>query len=103
MKRKRPTKTLCQRQHFKNRLAERFGITINKITYNDLLMVVRNQSGIVKLMVNGVLKTFRHRGDCYKQTNRISIHYIISDDQDIVIPIAYDKDRKTLVTTHQKL
>lgn len=73
-------KTYAQREHFKRRIAERCGITVNRHTYRDIIEAIQdNRATFVE-----------------KQSNRISVWLL--EVQGVQVKVVYDKQRKTLVT-----
>lgn len=81
----------CQKMHFKNRMLERFGITVNNDFYRKILHSV-TECEPSKYENNKIVAVFRE-----KQTNRTSIYnlYINGDGPHTVV---HDNKRNTLVT-----
>jgi hypothetical protein len=77
-------KHVCQRTHFKNRVLERYGLSINKESYK--LIVDKIQNGESTYLGKRSLRTSYHKVDFYG-TNII---------------VVYDKTRGTLVTALSK-
>jgi hypothetical protein len=79
MKKKKP-KTYCQREHFKRRLWERYGLSINRHEYRDIVVAIQsNQFAFLE-----------------RESNRVTIWLGIV--QGVHVPIVYDSMRKTAVT-----
>ena len=97
----RPNKANCQKNHFKNRLKERYGLTINNDGYNAIIRAIHTGEK-QNVSFNGhnvaVVASFRA-----KQSNRLSVYALLLSNIEGEIPMIYDKERKTLVTTHPDL
>ena len=71
-----------QKSHFRRRVFERYGITINEGEYEYLVSQIKKRTAQVTFL--------------YKQSNRVSIHKIIYKQLSLVV--VYDKLRKSLIT-----
>lgn len=91
----------AQRIHFKRRLAERFGIEINRETYNNIIEAI-NTSRKVPVKLNGIdfNLSASYRA---KQSNRVKVYCLNIDGVAGEIPVAYDTLRKELVTAHPEM
>jgi len=81
---KYPRKDKGQRVHFKNRLMERYGMTIDRSGIKAIGELIRNGD------------TIQSR----KSTNRVSVHTIIYQGKEL--RVAYDKSRKQVVSALPK-
>jgi len=78
---KREDKTLTQREHFKRRLRERYGISINRHEYRDVVEWIQQAD----------------YSDCLeKQSNRVTVWLV--PIQGTNVPVVYDKHRHTAVS-----
>lgn len=73
-------KKASQEEHFKRRMRERFGISISRKRYDELV-------GLIKSNKATLLE---------KQSLRVNKYKITIDSKDYIV--IYDKNRKTLVT-----
>lgn len=74
------TKYFCQKEHTKQRAVERFGISLNKRKYQEIVGMIRGgQSQFV----------------C-AQSNRVSVHRLQYEGKEI--GVVYDKQRKSIAT-----
>ncbi len=73
-------KRYAQREHFKKRMFERYGITVNRTLYRDMVNMVQRSDGIF----------------LGQQSNRLKVWRLFVHDQHITI--VYDSIRKELVT-----
>lgn len=91
-----------QKQHFINRLNERYGIKLNRIAYSQIIESILTGKRVLIDYGNGVklntLASYRA-----KQSNRLSVWALVIEGIDDVIPVIYDNQRKSLVTTHPDL
>ncbi len=78
---KKPTKSVSQEIHAKDRALTRFNIHLSSEDYIDIIKDI--QAGKTTCVE--------------KQSNRISLHYVTLPDGQEVIAV-YDKTRKTIVT-----
>lgn len=76
------TKKSCQKQHFKDRLLERYNLVANKSDYMDLcVMIKNNHPDVIHLL---------------RQSNRVSVKWVLFKGKRVVV--VYDSLRGTLVT-----
>lgn len=72
-----------QKSHFRRRVYERYGLTINEGEYNFLVSCIKsNKKDVVQFLM--------------RQSNRITVHLLTY--KDIQVVGVYDKIRKSLVT-----
>lgn len=74
-------KTYAQREHFKKRLFERFGLTINRYKYKEIVDKIQNNQA-------KRIET---------QSRRLTLYLV--EIQGIPVKVVYDHQRKTVVTT----
>lgn len=94
-------KATAQRIHFKNRLRERFGLSIDNDSYRRMCDTISKASP-QEVVVNGhnlVCKAlFRE-----KSNNRNTLFALQFEGVAGEIPVVYDRQRKSLVTTHPNM
>lgn len=73
-------KTYAQREHFKKRLFERFGLTINRYKYKEIVDKIQNNQA-------KRIET---------QSRRLTLYLV--EIQGIPVKVVYDHQRKTVVT-----
>lgn len=97
----RPPKNLCQRNHFKNRMRQRFGLTITKETYKAIIQAIQTNTR-QNVTINGhelsMIVSYRR-----EQTNRVSVWVIAFGGVEGEIPVTYDKTRGEMITAHPDL
>lgn len=88
-RRNKQTKTHTQRDHFKRRMMERYGLTVNRHEYRFM----------VEMIQNGEAEFIE------KQSNRVSAFWLnltvddgVGNSEIVRVRVIYDKLRKTLVT-----
>lgn len=95
------SKQKCQKEHFKERLKERYGLVINNEGYNAIVKsIVSGTKQVVSFNGHKVNVVTSYRA---KQSNRLSVYVMVLGGIEETIPVIYDKERKTLVTTHPDL
>ena len=80
-KHKREDKTITQREHFKRRLRERYGISINRHEYREIVEWIQEAP---------------HKNRLEQQSNRVTVWLV--PIQGVNVPVVYDKQRKTAVS-----
>lgn len=97
----RPSKGNCQKNHFKKRLQERYGLTITNEGYRGIIQAIQTSSKVPVAYNGHVISTIAsYRA---KQSNRLSVYALLLQGIDGIIPVVYDRERKSLVTTHPDL
>ena len=97
----KPNKGNCQKNHFKKRLKERYGLTISNEGYRGIIQAIQTSSKVPVAYNGHVISTIAsYRA---RQSNRLSVYILRLQGIDGMIPVVYDRDRKTLVTTHPDL
>ena len=94
-------KALAERQHFKNRLQERYGLAINKEGYENIIKAIETKQR-VEVSFNGH-KTSLIASYRAMQSKRVSVWLLMLKGIAEPIPVAYDEIRKELITTHPDL
>lgn len=95
------SKSNAQRQHFKNRMEERFGLKINNETYRTFIKAIETNTRQT-VTINGhslnVVASYRA-----KQSHRVTIWALILGSIPEPIPVAFDTLRHELITAHPEL
>ena len=94
-------KSYAQRDHFKKRLQERYGLAINADSYKAILEAI-DTGNRVAVVLNGhtlnLVASYRA-----SQSKRVAVWALILGGISEPIPVAYDTIRKELITTHPDL
>ena len=85
---KRPSKARSQRDHFKRRVQQRYGVTIDKRLYRDIIERIQRGEAV----------------PIEKQSLRLTVFGVTIEAEGEVVDmrVVYDRDRKTLVTVLPK-